>query len=145
MSTILQPWQQVARNLTDAFDGFLLGTTHLIHDRDPLFIPAFKDILASSGVETVQLPPRSPNLNPHAERFVLSIKRECLRRLILFSEMQLRKAVSSYIEHYHTERSHQGLGNRLIEPHMQTANSDGPIELRERIGGLLRYYHREAA
>ena len=137
--------EQVARNLTDAFDGFLLGKTHLIHDRDPLFTAAFVDILASAGVEAVRLPPRSPNLNPHAERFVLSIKRECLRRLILFSEGQLRRACAEFISHYHAERNHQGLGNALMDTDGLAANTDGQIQCRERLGGLLRYYHREAA
>jgi transposase InsO family protein len=126
-------------------EGFLLGKTHLIHDRDPLFTEAFKGILAATSVETVRLPPRSPNLNPHAERFVLSIKKECLGQLILFGEKQLRVAISSFVEHYHEERNHQGLGNDLIDPRSLAANTDGSIECRERLGGLLRYYHREAA
>ena len=136
---------QVARNLTDAFDGFLLGTTHLIHDRDPLFTQDFTDVLAAGGIKTVRLPPRSPNLNPYAERFVLSIKSECLRRVILFSEGQLRRACADFVAHYHAERNHQGLGNRLIEVDGMAANTDGQIQCRERLGGLLRYYRREAA
>jgi putative transposase len=137
--------EQVARNLTDAFDGFLLGKTHLIHDRDPLFTAAFVDILASAGVEAVRLPPSSPDLNPHAERFVLSVKRECLSRLILLSEGQLRRACTAFLVHYHSERNHQGLGNALIDEGGLAANTDGQIQCRERLGGLLRYYHREAA
>ena len=137
--------EQVARNLTDGFEGFLLGKRYLIVDRDPLFTKAFADILASAGVERVRLPPRSPNLNAHAERFVLSIKSECLSRLILFTEAQLRRAVASYAAHYHRERNHQGLGNRLIDARGLAANTDGAIECRTRLGGLLCYYRRKAA
>jgi transposase InsO family protein len=137
--------EQIARNLTDALDGFLLGKRYLIHDRDPLFTKGFRDILASAGMKTVRLPPRSPNLNSHCERFVLSVKSECLARMILFGEAQLRRAVESYVEHYHGERNHQGLNNRLIEDASLAANGDVAVACRERLGGLLRYYHREAA
>ena len=106
--------EQLARNLTDGFDGFLAGKGYLIHDRDRLFTSAFLDILASAGVKSVRLPPRSPNLNPHAERFVLSTKSECLDHLILTSEDQLRRGVNSYISHYHRHRNHQGLDNGLL-------------------------------
>jgi putative transposase len=137
--------QQMARNLTDAFDGFLVGKTYLIHDRDPLFTKAFLDTLGAAGVKSVRLSSRSPNLNPFAERFVLSIKSECLSRLILFSEGQLRRSVTAFARHYHEERNHQGLGNRLINPRTTVANDDGDVRCRERLGGLLRYYHRDAA
>ncbi|MFC1609702.1 integrase core domain-containing protein [Myxococcota bacterium] len=137
--------EQVARTLTDCVDGFLLGKHHLIHDRDPLFTERFRDILGSAGVKAKRLPPRSPNLNPYAERFVLSIKSECLDHLILFSESQLRRACTQFVAHYHFERPHQGLGNHLIDESRVAANGDGEVECRERLGGLLRYYHREAA
>ncbi len=137
--------EQVARNLTDAFDGFLLGKRFLIHDRDPLFTKEFCDILGSVGVKTKKLPPRSPNLNPHAERFVLSIKRECLDRLILFSEAQLRRACTEFTSHYHFEQNFQGLDNRLIDGSAVAANNDVEIRCKRRLGGLLKYYHREAA
>jgi transposase InsO family protein len=136
--------EQIARNLTDAFEGFLRHYRYLICDRDPLYTTAFRNILFAAGVKTVRLPPRSPNLNPHAERFVLSIKSECLDRLILFSEKQLRNVVSQYVLHYHTERNHQGLDNRLLEDDKAT-RSEGQVLCRERLGGLLRYYHRKAA
>lgn len=105
---------QVARNLADAAEGFLMGKRYMIHDRDPLFSAEFLDILGTSGVQSVKLPPRSPNLNAHAERFVRTIKESCLERMILFGEGSLRKAIHEFIEHYHRERNHQGLGNRLI-------------------------------
>jgi transposase InsO family protein len=137
--------EQIARNLTDCFDGFLVGRRYLLCDRDPLFTKGFRDILASAGVEAVQLPARSPNLNPHAERFVLSIRSECLDRLILFSEAQLRRACTEFLVHYHVERNHQGLENRLLDEPAVAANEDGDALCRERLGGLLKYYHRQAA
>jgi putative transposase len=136
---------QVARNLTDATAGFLLGKGYLIHDRDALFTTEFLKTLAASGVQSVKLPPRSPNLNAHAERFVRTIKESCLERMILFGEGSLRKAIHEFVEHYHFERNHQGLGNRLIiEERSGTANS-GPIQCRQRLGGMLNYYYRQAA
>jgi Integrase core domain len=92
------------------------GKCYLIHDRDPLFTAEFQRILASVGVTAVKLPPQSPNLNAYAERFVRSIKESCLDCLILFGEASLRKAIQQFILHYHFERNHQGLQNRLITP-----------------------------
>ena len=102
---------QIARNLTDSIDGLLTGKRYLIHDRDPLFTAEFLCTLKTAGIESVKLPPRSPNLNAHAERFVRGIKESCLDRLILFGEGSLRTAVQNYVAHYHSERNHQGLGN----------------------------------
>ncbi len=135
--------KQIARNLTDAYDGFLHGTRYLIHDRDPLFTREFRLILKSSCVKTVTLPAQSPNLNAYAERFVRSIKDECLSQIIPLGERHLRTAVTEYTEHYHLERNHQGLGNELIE--RLTEEAHGRIELRERLGGVLKYYYRRAA
>jgi transposase InsO family protein len=102
-------------------------------------------MVKESDVEPVRLPPKSPNLNAHIERFMRSIKEECLERLILFGEESLRNAVSEFIAHYGTERNHQGLQNRLIQPGIEADKSHGDIECRTRLGGMLRYYHREAA
>ena len=135
---------QTARNLTDAEDGFLRDKRYLILDRDPLYTAEFRRLLRASGVEPLRLPSRSPNLNAYAERFVLSIKSECLSKLVLLSERQLRKVVREYVAHYHAERNHQGLGGRLIEP-PSNDNTSGAIECRERLGGLLRFYCRKAA
>lgn len=133
----------VTRSLLDGFDGFLLKHRFLIHDRDPLFTTEFGALLRSSGIEPVRLPPRSPNLNAYAERFVGSIKAECLDRMIIFGEQHLWHVISEFAEHYHHERSHQGLGNALIEP----AHQHGGCVVRcdDRLGGLLRFYHRRAA
>ncbi len=134
---------QVGRGLTDAFDGFLLGKQLLILDRDAKYTGDFREILTGAGVSVVRLPARSPNLNAYAERFVLSIKSECLDRMIFFTEESLRRAVRSFVDHYHRERCHQGLGNNLIDGDPERAH--GRLQCRERLGGLLRYYYRQAA
>ena len=137
--------KQIARNLTDCDDGFLNGARYLIHDRDPLFTRAFREILRSSGVETVKLPARSPNLNAYAERFVRSIKSESLAQIIPSGERHLRHAVKEYTEHYHLERNHQGLDNRLIEGRNDEVDMDSAVIRHERLGGVLNYYERRAA
>ena len=137
--------KQIASNLTDADDGFLNETRYLIHDRDPLFTHAFSELLKSSGVKAVKLPARSPNLNAYAERFVRSIKSECLGQIIPLGERHLRKAVKEYTEHYHFERNHQGRGNELIEKPSDEPYMDGVVECQERPGGVLKYYYRRAA
>lgn len=118
---------------------------YLIHDQDPLFTDEFLRTLKDAGVESVELPPRSPNLNAHAERFVRSIKEGCLERLILFGESSLKTAVQNFMAHYHIERNHQGLSNRLLFPDPAHLCSAGAIECRQRLGGTLNYYHRAAA
>ena len=135
---------QVGRHVTDAVDGILNGKRFLIHDRDPLFTAEFQELLTSVGVKCVKLPPQSPNLNAHAERFVRSIKESCLDRLILFGEQSLRRAIREFVTHYHHERNHQGLGNCLILSDFVSKTS-GTIRRRERLGGMLNYYYRAAA
>jgi putative transposase len=137
--------EQIARNLTDAFDGFLCGKRYLIADGSPLFQFGFRSILKSGGVQVLKLPARSPDLNAYAERFVRSIKYECLNKIVPLGEAHLRLAVKQFVEHYHLERNHQGLGNRLIEPANENGGDGGEVKCRERLGGLLKYYYREAA
>jgi transposase InsO family protein len=136
---------QIARNLTDAFDGFLLGKRYLILDRDSKYTEEFRQFLTDSGTKIVRLPIRSPNLNAYCERFVLSARRECLDRMIFFTDASLRRALSSYVSHHHRERNHQGLGNELIEPLDVGERGGGEVRCRERLGGILKYYYREAA
>jgi putative transposase len=102
-------------------------------------------MIADAGVESVKLPPRSPNLNAHAERFVRSIKESCLDRLILFGEGSLRTAMQNFVAHYHGERNHQGLGSRLISPEPGQVGTAGEVQRRQRLGGMLNYYYRTAA
>jgi transposase InsO family protein len=135
---------QVARNLTVAGDGFLHGMHHIILDRDPLYTTAFRRLLRNSGVRPLVLPARSPNLNAFAERFVESVTSECLDRLVLLGEGHLRTAVREFARHYHEERPHQGLDNELIAP-TTTMIGTGRTKCRERLGGLLKFYYREAA
>jgi len=136
---------QVARNLSDAEEGFLHGTRCLLMDRDAKFSEAFRVILEQAGVKAVRLPPRSPNLTPNLERFMRSVKDECLHRLIFFGEAALLKAVREFVLHFHAERNHQGLSNRLIQPGEEVGRTAGEVVCRERLGGMLRYYHRKAA
>jgi putative transposase len=135
--------KQAAKILTDYENGFLKDKRYLIHDRDPLYTSEFYSILKIAGVKPVKLPPRSPNLNPYAERFVKSVKEECLNHLILSSVKQLEYAVNQYCEYYHHERIYQSL-ERIIEP-IHKINEDAEIVCIERIGGLLKSYHRLAA
>ena len=136
---------QIARNLTDAEAGILTGKRYLIHDRDPLLTAEFLRTLEAAGVKSVKLPPRSPNLNPHAERFVRSIKESCLDRMIFFGEASLRTAVQNFVEHYHSERNHQGLANQLISPEPGHLGNASEVQRRGRLGGMLNYYYRAAA
>jgi hypothetical protein len=136
--------KQVARILTDMEDGFFKGKRYLIHDRDPLYTAeGFHEILKQSGIKPVVLPARSSDLNGYAERFVKSIKSECLDHLILSSVEQLDYVLRQYGEYYHHERIHQSLG-RIIEP-KHTTDSTAGIVCIERLGGLLKSYHRLAA
>jgi hypothetical protein len=137
---------QVARHVTMEEWGFLSPGQYLIHDRDGKYCPAFQHIIDAAGITRVPLPPRSPNLNAYAERWVRSVREECLSRLTLFGEASLWHALQESVEHYHHERNHQGKGNLLLFP---TSRADerrtGPIYCRERLGGLLRYYKCKAA
>jgi hypothetical protein len=137
---------QVARNVTREAWGFLSPGHSLIHDRDGKYCPAFQQIIDAAGVKRVPLPARSPHLNAYAERWVRSVKAECLSRLILFGERSLRHVLTQYVTHFHHERHHQGKGNVLLFPAVsQEAEREGPMQCRERLGGLLKYYTREAA
>lgn len=138
--------KQIVRNLTDCVDGLLAKARYLILDRDPLYTRAFRNMLKSAGVKVVRLPARSPNLNAFAERFVRSVKTECLHRVIPLGERHLRHLLAQYVAHYHSERNHQGLGNELIEQLPANTNAgEGPVRRRVRLGGVLSYYYREAA
>src|SRR5207249_10043832 len=131
---------QIARNLTDAVDGFFAGKRYLIHDRDPLYTKEFLAIIAGVGIESIKLPARSPNLNAYAERFVRTIKESCLEQMIFFGEDALRNAIREFVTHYHQERNHQGLDNRLIIPTKTTAAMKGTVPRRQRLGGMLNCF-----
>jgi putative transposase len=136
---------QIARNLTDAVDGFFTGKRYLIHCRDPLYMKEFLGIVAGAGVKTIKLPPRSPNLNAYAERFVRTIKESCLDQIIFFGEDMLRNTIREFVTHYHFEGNHQGLENRLLVPQGITSTGMPVVRKCELLGGLLNYYYREVA
>ena len=137
---------QMARNVTMEEWGFLSPSQYLIHDRDGKYCPAFQQIIDTVGIKRVPLPARSPNLNAYAERWVRSVKEECLSRLILFGERSLRHVLTEYVTHFHQERPHQGKGNVILMPAARDRPQHGcPLRCYERLGGLLKYYDREAA
>ena len=141
-----EPWmKQIARNVNMEGCGALQDCRYLLHDRDSKYTQSFRAIIASSRVEPLVLPARSPNLNAYAERWVRSVKEECLSKVVLFGERSLRRALSEYVEHYHAECNHQGRGNVLLFPRGTHICRDGPVQCRERLGGLLCYYHQGAA
>ena len=136
--------QQIGRDLAAFNDGFLVEKKIVFHDRDPLLTEAFRELLRSEGVEPIRLPAKSPNLNAFAERFVLSIKSDCLDKMVIFGKAHLRTVISEYSAHYHLERNHQSLRNDLLTPQTGTAANDEPIVCNERLGGILRFYRRAA-
>ena len=137
--------EQMARTLTDPVDGCLRRARYLMHDRDPLDTRVFGEILEGGGVQPIRLPPKSPNLNAYAERFVRSMKEECLSRVVPLGEGHVRLLVGEYVEHDHRERNHQGLDNQLLQRPPPPVSLAADVQRRERLGGLLNFYHREAA
>jgi len=136
--------QQMGRNLIDCYDGFLLNIKYLLLDRDTKFCP-LRGVLEDTDTKVVLLPPRSPNLNAFIERYMRTMKSECLNKMIFFGEKPLRRALKEFTEHYHTERNHQGIGNNIIAPDSHVGQSKGIIKRSERLGGMLSYYYRDAA
>lgn len=136
--------QQMGRNLTDWEDGFFRDTRYILVDRDKKFCP-FRGVLDGSDTKPILLPPKSPNLNAQIERYMRSMKSECLDRMVFFGERSLRNALREYEAHYHQERNHHGLENRIIQPIERCLKEYGEVLCRNRLGGLLRYYYRDAA
>jgi putative transposase len=142
-----QEWmQQIARSATQETWGYLHPCLHVLHDRDTKFCASFRSVLAAGGVKTIPLPARSPNLNAFAERWVRSAKEECLSKLILFGERPLTRTFAEFSAHYHGERNHQGKSNKLLFPEVgvEPLPRGHPVECRQRLGGLLKYYGRAA-
>jgi putative transposase len=129
------PWiEQIARNVTMDACGILDGCRYLLHDRDTKYSVAFQAIIESAHVETLPLPARSPNLNAYAERWVRSVKDECLSKIIPFGERSLRRAMKDYIAHYHTERNQQGKNNVLLFRPPTEARRDKPVATSRSVG-----------
>ena len=136
--------QQVARNLTMVDTGFLAqhGITHLIHDGGGEFCKTgFDGVLAGAGITIVRIPPRSPNCNPHIERFFRSLKEECLNRIWLVGDRGLANVTQRYCDFYNHRRPHQGIGNQFIAPDERLTNTGTTIKRRSEIGGILNFYH----
>jgi putative transposase len=133
---------QMARNAVDEIDGALRHIRFALHDRDSKFCASFRATLSSGGVQPLLLPARSPNLNGFAERWVRSVKSECLSKLIIFGEASLRRAITEFLKHYHYERNHQGKANLLLfpAPSHHRASDRAAVGCRERLGGLLKFY-----
>jgi putative transposase len=129
----------------DSFGGFLRDKRYVLYDRDTKFTQTFGRLLRASGVKPVVLPPRNPNLNEHCERFVRSIKEEALHQMMILGEDSLRYVLRQCLTQYYAERHHQGLDNQLIAQEGAVGRRTGQVARRERLGGLLSYYHREAA
>jgi transposase InsO family protein len=134
---------QMVRLATAADDGALVGHRALICDRDRKWSRAVRQQLADASIRVVLTPERAPNANAYAERFVRSIKEECLNRMIPLGERHFRRALAEFVVHYHRERNHQGLDNELIVG-MSPSAADGHVSRRSRLGGLLNYYERAA-
>jgi putative transposase len=137
--------QQVARNATMEGCGALRDCRYLLHDRDAKYTASFRAIIETGRVKTLILPARSPNLNAYSERWIRSAKEECLSKILFFGEGSLRRALREYVAHYHSERNHQGKSNVLLFPRIMETRGEGRVRCRERLGGLLRYYHEDAA
>ena len=137
---------QIARNLTDPDESFLRSTRFLIMDRDTKYSATFRAALTRERIGPIQLPPRSPNLNAYAERFVRSVKQECTGRMIFFGRSSLERALTECVAHYHCERNHQGLLNQLIHSSAAVVSCPGSrVQCRQRLGGMLNFYHLQAA
>jgi transposase InsO family protein len=137
---------QMARNVVDLIDGALPQLRFALYDRGSKFRASCRDSLRSGGAQPLLLPPRSPNLEAFAERWIRSIKSECLSHLILFCEPSLRRALTEFLQHYHHERNHQSKTNLLLFPAPDAAKLRGgaPVQRRDHLGGLLKFYHRAA-
>jgi integrase-like protein len=138
--------EQIGRSATLEKWGYLHPCHYVLHDRDTKFCASFRSALASGGVKTIPLPAKSPNLNAFAERWVRSVKQEYLSKVILFGAGSLSRVLTEYSRHYHSERNHQGKGNRLLFPDRskKQLRQSHTIECRHRLGGLLKYYKHAA-
>lgn len=136
---------QISRSLVDMDSGALREKRFLIIDRDAKYSSAFRQTLKREGIGVIRLPPRSPNLNAYAERFVRSVKDECLSKIIPIGPSMLRRSLREYVEHYHCERNHQGIGNRTIISLQTRGQPTDRIHRQVRLGGILNFYQRVAA
>ena len=134
--------EQIARSATQESWGYLSRCRYVLHDRDTKFSASFRSVLTAGGVKPIMLPAKSPNLNAYAERWVRSVKQECLSKLVLLGEGPLQRSLAEYAAHYHLERNHQGKGNKLLTPTVEQKGLS--IHCHHRLGGLLKFYARAA-
>jgi putative transposase len=135
---------QQARQLSWQLRDGEVAARYLLHERDSTFVPGFDAVFRSEGVEAVRTPYRAPRANAVAERWVRSVRQECLDHLLIASEAQLRRVLAAYVTHYSGARPHQGLGQQTPVPH-DWQGQRGPVRRRDVLGGLLHEYYREAA
>ena len=137
---------KIARNVTMEGVGFLAGMKYLLHDRDTKFSERFRRLIRDGGVWPVALPARSPNLNAFIERWIRTVKDECLGKLIFFGRASVERALKAYVEHYHAERNYQGIGNVIPTPRAAdgVGRKEGRIVRRRSLGGLFSFYVRRA-
>jgi putative transposase len=135
---------QQARNLS--FSGALGDATYLIHDRDSKFVASFDEVFRSDGIRIILTPPRAPQANAYAERFVRTARTECLDWLLIIGPRQLNRVLKIFVEHYNCERPHRGLGRCPPTPAQPTRLPPpyAPVKRRDRLGGLVHEYYRAA-
>jgi hypothetical protein len=134
---------QIGRNLT-GWDGALENAKYLIHDRDKKYSTKFDAIMRASSIKPLKLLAMSPNLKAFSERWVKAVKSEVLDKQVLFGKKSLQYILREHTTHYHKERNHQSLGNCIPFPSHEVGNPDGNIKYNEHLGGLLKYYYRDA-
>ncbi|MCL5736136.1 MAG: integrase core domain-containing protein [Actinobacteria bacterium] len=134
---------QQARNL--AIEGHLSETHFLIHDRDAKYSGPFDEVFRSEGVRVVRTPIRAPNANAVAERFVRTVRRECLDHVLVLGERHLDRVLAEYVRHYNKERPHRGLALQTPEPKLTSHSAGGDVVRTSRLGGLINEYQRRAA
>ena len=141
---------QQARNASMQMADWNLGATHLIINHDTKYARSFDAVFAAEGCAVMRVGPQAPNLNTFAERWVQTLRRECLDHFVVVGERHLRHLVTEFVAHYNLDRPHQGRGNvplpdaALDEPQAILFPSD-EVKCRQRLGGLLRHYYRAAA
>jgi transposase InsO family protein len=135
---------QQARNLVWPIQDGALPVTVLVHDRDGKFPAAFDRVFASEGLQVVRTPPRCPWANGYAERWIGSVRAECLDHLLILNERHLRRVLVEYIIFYHERRPHQGLEQRCPVPFARSPG-EGPVRRRDLLGGIVHDYERSAA
>ncbi len=138
---------QIARNLTDAREDRDTPVRFLVHDRDKRFGPTFDEVFRAEGIEIIRTPWRAPKANAYAERFIRTVRTECLDRLLIVGERHLRRVLETYADHYNNQRPHRGRDLRPPNgpPAIVPVSAAKTVARRDRLGGLIHEYYRKAA